>query len=26
VKDSEALRLVQNSLEELKGVTLVRRR
>ena len=26
VKDSETLRLVQNSLEELKGVTLVRRR
>ncbi len=26
IKDSEALRLVQNSLEELKGVTQVRRR
>jgi GTP pyrophosphokinase len=26
IKDSEALRLVQNNLEELKGVTQVRRR
>jgi GTP pyrophosphokinase len=26
IKDSEALRLVQNSLEEVKGVTQVRRR
>jgi GTP pyrophosphokinase len=26
VKDSEVLRVVQNSLEEVKGVTQVRRR
>jgi len=26
IKDSEALRVVQNSLEEVKGITQVRRR